>query len=72
MVWAWGEVWAWEVWAWEEEWEEEWEEGEEDVVLVVCGSFFVVSAARAYLARHRPEMLRETDWAFEADPPFYT
>ena len=56
----------------EEEWEEEGEEKEEDVVLVVCGSFFVVSAARAYLAKHRPEMLRETDWAFEADPPLYT
>jgi hypothetical protein len=48
------------------------EEGEEDVVLVVCGSFFVVSAARAYLSKHRPEMLRETDWAFETDPPLYT
>jgi len=52
--------------------EEEEEEEEEDVVLVVCGSFYVVSAARAYLAQHRPGMLRETDWAFEADPPLYT
>ena len=42
------------------------------MVLVVCGSFFVVSAARAYLAQHRLGMLRETDWAFEADPPLYT
>jgi hypothetical protein len=40
--------------------------------LVVCGSFFVVSAARAYLAEQHPGMLRETDLAFEADPPLYT
>lgn len=40
------------------------------VVLLVCGSFYVVAAARAHLAATRPGLFASRgDWAFHPDPP---
>lgn len=40
------------------------------VVLLVCGSFYVVAAARAHLAATRPGLfVSRKDWAFHPDPP---
>jgi hypothetical protein len=40
------------------------------VVMLVCGSFYVVAAARAHLAATRPGLFASRDdWAFHPDPP---
>ena len=44
--------------------------GGSPVVLLVCGSFYVVAAARAHLAATRPWLFASRrDWAFHPDPP---
>jgi hypothetical protein len=44
-------------------------EGRKDVVLLVCGSFYVVAAVRAHLAATRPWLfVSRDDWAFHPDP----
>jgi hypothetical protein len=38
-------------------------------VILVTGSFYVVSVVRAYLARRRPRLFPPDDWVFMGDPP---
>lgn len=49
--------------------EEQGDHGENDVVLLVGGSFYVVAAVRAHLAATRPWLFTRDDWAFHPDPP---